>query len=144
VRRIDLLAAYRANSNSGEGLQRSIFDADPDTIAKEIAEIGGIAAFDQQHHVAPGLQAQRDVGAKPVGTAAAGEAVADLLDAEDFHTQQCVAAGERSTRFDIRVARAGHGRVVAGFHQMDGCDRLKRKLSTLPFSQCVADAELGP
>jgi len=34
------LAAYRANGNSGEGLQRSIFDADPDAIAKEIAEIG--------------------------------------------------------------------------------------------------------
>ncbi|MGD9498842.1 MAG: heparinase II/III family protein, partial [Armatimonadota bacterium] len=38
------IAAYRANGNSGAGLQRSIFDEDPDAIAREIEAIGAAAA----------------------------------------------------------------------------------------------------
>ncbi len=38
------VAAYRANSDSGAGLQRGIFDEDPDAIAREIEEIGAGAA----------------------------------------------------------------------------------------------------
>ncbi|MEA3403655.1 MAG: heparinase II/III family protein, partial [Armatimonadota bacterium] len=34
------LAAYRANGGSGEGLQRSIFDQDPEAIGREIERIG--------------------------------------------------------------------------------------------------------
>jgi len=40
------IAAYRANGNSGEGLQRGIFDEDPDAIGREIEEIGAAAAAD--------------------------------------------------------------------------------------------------
>jgi len=39
-------AAYRANGDSGKGLQRGIFDEDPDAIAREIEEIGAAAAAD--------------------------------------------------------------------------------------------------
>lgn len=37
------VAAYRANGNSGAGLQRNIFDADPEAIGREIEEIGAAA-----------------------------------------------------------------------------------------------------
>ncbi len=37
------VAAYRANGNSGLGLQRNIFDADPEALGREIEEIGAAA-----------------------------------------------------------------------------------------------------
>ena len=40
------LAAYRANGNSAQGLQREITDADPDAIAREIEEIALAAGAD--------------------------------------------------------------------------------------------------
>jgi len=40
------LAAYRANGNSGVGLQRDIFDADPEAVGREIEEIGAAAQAD--------------------------------------------------------------------------------------------------